>query len=799
MTALPAAGLTPAEVAERVADGRVNNLPVRATRSVADIVRANVFTRINAILAVLFAIVLATGSLINGLFGLLIIVNSVVGMVQELRAKHTLDRLSIVGQAKPLVRRADGTRELTPNEVVLDDVIELGPGDQVVVDGVVVEESGLEIDESLLTGEGDPVLKGVDDSVMSGSFVVAGTGAYRATEVGRDAYAARLTAEASKFTLVRSELQAGINTILQFITYLLVPAGLLIIYTQLFTTRVGWRQSVLRTVGALVPMVPEGLVLMTSIAFAVGVVRLGRRQCLVQELPAIEGLARVNVVCADKTGTLTENRMRVADLQLLDSATGMDTIIDVLASMAADDARPNASMQAIAEAYRNPPGWTVTATAPFKSATKWSGMSFGEHGNWVLGAPDVLQDPSSTVAALAEATGSRGLRVLLLGLSDLPVDHPDAPGRVVPVALIMLEQRVRPDARGTLDYFAEQDVSVKVISGDNAASVGAVASALGLRGETLDARKLPTDPDELAETLSKYTTFGRVRPDQKRAMVRALRARGNVVAMTGDGVNDVLALKDADIGVAMGAGSSASRAVAQIVLLDNKFATLPYVVGEGRRVIGNIERVSNLFLTKTVYSVLLALLIGTTGLVAKSLGTKSLMFPFEPIHVTIAAWFTIGIPAFILSLAPNNERAQSGFVRRVMTVAVPNGAVAGIATFACYLFAFRGAEATAAQQTQASTSALITLLVIAVWVLAVVARPYTWWRVLLVALSGAAYVVILSIPLAQQQFMLDPSNIALTATALGIGVFGAAIVEALWWWRGSAGGAPPRLWRQPEG
>jgi cation-transporting P-type ATPase E len=411
----------------------------------------------------------------------------------------------------------------------------------------------------------------------------------------------------------------------------------------------------------------------------------------------------------------------------------------------------------------------------------------------------VLQDPSSTVATQAEAAGSQGLRVLLLGFTDLPVDHPDAPGHVVPAALIMLKQKVRPDARDTLNYFAEQDISVKVISGDNAASVGAVASSLGLRGETLDARKLPTDPDLLAETLSEYTTFGRVRPDQKRAMVHALRSRGNTVAMTGDGVNDVLALKDADIGVAMGAGSSASRAVAQIVLLDNKFATLPYVVGEGRRVIGNIERVSNLFLTKTVYSVLLALLIGITGLVAKSLGTKSLMFPFEPIHVTIAAWFTIGIPAFILSLAPNNERAQSGFVRRVMTAAVPNGAVAGIATFACYLFAFRGAEATAAQQTQASTSALITLLVIAVWVLAVVARPYTWWRVLLVALSGGAYVVIFSIPLAKQQFMLDPSNIALTATALGIGVFGAAIVEALWWWRGSVGGVPPRLWRQPEG
>jgi cation-transporting ATPase E len=263
-----------------------------------------------------------------------------------------------------------------------------------------------------------------------------------------------------------------------------------------------------------------------------------------------------------------------------------------------------------------------------------------------------------------------------------------------------------------------------VISGDNAVSVGAAASALGLSGEALDARKLPTDPDELADMLENYTAFGRVRPDQKRAMVRALQSRGNTVAMTGDGVNDVLAMKDADIGVAMGAGSSASRAVAQIVLLDNKFATLPYVVGEGRRVIGNIERVSNLFLTKTVYSVLLALLIGITGLAAKALGINSLMFPFEPIQVTIAAWFTIGIPAFILSLAPNYERAHPGFVRRVMMAAVPNGAVAGVARFGCYLLAYWAAGAAPIDQVQVSTSALITLLVIAVWVLAVVARPW---------------------------------------------------------------------------
>lgn len=798
MTGSRAIGLTSAEVAQRVADGRINEVPSRATRSVADIVRANVFTRINAILAVLFAIVLATGSLVNGLFGLLIILNSVIGVIQELRAKLTLDRLSIVGQVKPLVRRADGTRPLSPSEVVSGDVIELGPGDQVVVDGLTVEESGLEIDESLLTGEADPVLKSVGETVMSGSFVVAGTGAYRATKVGRDAYAATLTTEASKLSLVRSELQAGINQILKLVTYLLIPAGLLVIYTQLFTTRVGWQQAVLRTVGALVPMVPEGLVLMTSIAFAVGVVRLGRRQCLVQELPAIEGLARVDVVCADKTGTLTENRMQMGELRPIDPANDMNTVVDVLASMAADDARPNASIKAVAAAYRNPPGWTVTATAPFKSATKWSGASFAGHGNWVLGAPDVLQAPSSPAAAQAEAAGAQGLRVLLLGSTDLAVDHPDSPGHVTPVALIMLRQAVRPDAADTVKYFAEQHVSVKVISGDNAASVGAVASTLGLDGNTLDARMLPADTGELAEIVEKYTTFGRVRPDQKRAMVRALQHRGHIVAMTGDGVNDVLALKDADIGVAMGSGSPASRAVAQIVLLDNRFATLPYVVGEGRRVIGNIERVSNLFLTKTVYSVLLALLIGITGLAAKSLGIRSLMFPFEPIHVTIAGWFTIGIPAFILSLAPNTERAQPHFVRRVVTAAVPNGTVVGIATFVCYLLAFRGHAETPAQQTQASTSALITLLVIAVWVLAVVARPYTWWRVILVALSGGAYVAIFSIPLACERFMLDPSNVTLTATALAIGAFGAVIVEALWWLGEAAGEARPRLWRRPE-
>ena len=784
MTAATSTGLSDAEVAQRIAAGKTNDVPNRASRTVQEIVRANVFTRINAILGVLFLIVLATGSLINGLFGLLIIANSAIGIIQEIRAKATLDKLAIVGQARPTVRRQSGTAALPANEVVLDDIIELGPGDQIVVDGELVEETNIEVDESLLTGEADPIDKDAGDPVMSGSFVVAGTGAYRATKVGREAYAARLAEEASKFTLVDSELRTGVNKILRFITYLLWPAGLLTIYTQLFTTHAGWRESLLRMVGALVPMVPEGLVLMMSLAFAVGVIRLGRRQCLVNELPAIEGLARVDVVCADKTGTLTENGMRLSNVTPVEGASAPTNVADVLASLAADDARPNASMQAIAEAYATKPGWTATATAAFRSATKWSGASYAGQGNWVIGAPDVLAPAGSPVAAQAEQIGAKGLRVLLLGASDRPVDAPDAPGEVTPVALVVLEQRVRPDAQQTLEYFAEQNVSVKVISGDNAVSVGAVAGSLGLHGEVMDARRLPGEPAALADTMQEYTVFGRVRPDQKRSMVHALQARDHTVAMTGDGVNDVLALKDADIGVAMGSGSPAARSVAQIVLLDNKFATLPYVVGEGRRVIGNIERVSNLFLTKTVYSVWLALLVGIWGLVAALTHSTPLLFPFQPIHVTIAAWFTIGIPAFVLSLAPNNERAHSGFVRRVMLAALPSGLTVGIATFICYLIAYPWHGVTPERQTQASTAALITLLISALWVLATVARPYQWWRIALVVTSGLAYVVIFSIPWARTKFMLDPSNVALTVTAIAIGFAGAVVIEILWWMQG---------------
>ncbi|GAB0106706.1 cation-translocating P-type ATPase [Nocardia sp. JMUB6875] len=778
----PALGLSSAEVEQRRRDGLTNDVPERASRSVRDIVRANVFTRINAILGVLFILVLATGSIIDGMFGLLIIANSAVGIIQEVRAKQTLDKLAIVGQAKPMVRREGKAVAVAPQEIVLDDIIELGPGDQIVVDGEAVESELLEVDESLLTGEADPIDKTVGAQIMSGSFVVSGSGAYRATKVGKDAYAAKLADEASKFTLVKSELRSGIDTILKVITYLLIPAGLLSIYNQLVSSKESWRPAVNGMVAALVPMVPEGLVLMTSIAFAVGVVRLGARKCLVQELPAIEGLARVDVVCADKTGTLTENGMRLAEIRPIGDIDD-DELKPVLAALAGDDPRPNASMLAIKEALPDAPGWQSTGVAPFSSAKKWSGMSYGEHGNWLIGAPDVLLDPGSEIADTAQEIGAKGLRVLLLARSDRSVDAPDAPGTVTPAALVVLEQKVRPDAKGTLEYFASQHVSTKVISGDNAVSVGAVASSLGLAGgqDAVDARTLPTDQNELADVLEHKTVFGRVRPDQKRAMVGALQSRGHTVAMTGDGVNDVLALKDADIGVAMGSGSPATRSVAQIVLLDNKFATLPYVVGEGRRVIGNIERVSNLFLTKTVYSVVLAFLVGIAGIGSQIFSYKAIGYPFLPRHVTIAAWFTIGIPAFILSLAPNNERARSGFVGRVMRLAVPSGTVIGVMTFISYLIAYRGPDAGDTAKVQAGTTALITLLIIAVWVLAIVARPWNWWKILLVAGSVAGYLILFSVPFTRHFFKLDPSNVALTTSAVICGGVGIVLVEAAWW------------------
>ncbi|MFC6882811.1 HAD-IC family P-type ATPase [Actinomadura yumaensis] len=767
-----ARGLTSAQVRERVAEGRTNDVPRRSSRSAGEIVRANILTRFNALIGSLFVLVLIFGEWQDGLFGGIIIANSAIGVVQELRAKRTLDRLAVVGETPVRVVRDGDEREVSQREVVLGDLIALGTGDRIAVDGPVAASRGLEVDESLLTGEADPVHKAPGDLVQSGSFVTAGSGSFTAEKVGREAYAARLVEEASQFTLSRSELMSGINAFLKYVTWLIVPTAVLLFASQLSSAG-GVGDAVVGAVAGVVTMVPEGLVLMTSIAFAVGVVRLGRRRCLVQELPAIEGLARVDVLCCDKTGTLTEPGMDLDDVVDL----GRDLPgRDALAALAAADQDPNATMRAVQEGFGTPdPGWTMTGSVPFSSARKWSGASFGGHGSWVFGAADVLLGTGDPSRAEAERLGASGLRVLALArVPDGSFDAPeklDVTASAEPAALVVLRQRLREEAAETLRYFAEQDVTVKVISGDNPASVGAIARTLGLPGadHPVDARTLPADPAEMGAVLEGNSVFGRVGPQQKRAMVKALQAKGHTVAMTGDGVNDVLALKDADLGVSMGSGSGATRAVAQIVLLDNSFATLPHVVGEGRRVLGNIERVANLFLTKTVYSIILAVLVGLVHV----------RFPFLPRHLTLISTLTIGVPAFFLALAPNLERARSGFVPRVLRFAVPAGIACGVATFAAYWLA---SESAATGFEEDSATASLALFLVALWVLALIARPWNWWRLGLVGVMGAAFVVTLGVPSLRDFFALHPDNLYNDAVGLAIALAAALLLSAALRW-----------------
>jgi len=752
-------GLTEAEVAERVARGQVNDVPATPSRTVREIVRSNVLTRFNALLGSLLVVILIVGPLQDALFGGVLIANTSVGIVQELRAKRKLDRLAVLTAPRARVLRGGSVQDLSAPSVVLDDVLELQPGDQVVVDGDVLDAAGLEIDESLLTGEADPVEKRLGDEVLSGSFVSAGSGRYRATRVGREGYAAGLAEEARRFTVTRSELRSGIDTILRLVTWAIVPTATLLVISQLRSSA-SVHDALRGAVAGTVAMVPEGLVLLTSVAFAVGVVRLARRKVLVQELPAVEVLARVDVLCIDKTGTLTEGRLVVETVEVLEEGSEHDT---ALGALVASEPHPNATLRAIGEEFPRPPeGWDeATATVPFSSARKWSAATFGGRGTWVLGAPDVLLPSvvggADMLATRAEEHAEAGRRVVLLAHSDASLEREVLPAGMTPVALIVLGDRVREDAATTLAYFAEQGVAVKVISGDHPQTVAAIAGRLGAPGadRPVDARDLPGDPGALAAELDDHSIFGRVTPRQKRAMVNALRSRGHVVAMTGDGVNDVLALKDADIGIAMGSGASATRAVAQLVLLDSTFDPLPAVVAEGRRVLGNIERTSNLYVTKTIYAMLISLGVGVLGL----------PFPFLPRHLSLIGALTIGIPSFFLALAPNAERARPGFLMRILRFTVPAGTLAAIATFLGYVLARDEAGVTLAQ---ARTTATMVLCWIGFLVLSIIAAPLTRPRLMLVWSMAGAFIVAMLVPGSRTFFALTPPPLLVWLAAFGI-------------------------------
>ncbi|HEY2300873.1 MAG TPA: HAD-IC family P-type ATPase, partial [Acidimicrobiales bacterium] len=596
-TLTPLRGLSEADVAAAVERGLANDSGEGTSRSLPDILRANILTPFNALLGGLATVVLLTGAWQDALFGLVVVWNALVGIVQEVRAKRTLDRLAVLNAPRARVIRNDNDLEIAVEEVVLGDILRLRAGDQVVADCRLRVADSLEVDESLLTGEADPIDKQVGDEVLSGSIIVAGSGIGQVHRVGADAFASRLTAEARAFRLTSSELVAGINRILRYVAVAMVFTAPILFWSQTRSTST-WQAAVQGTVAGLVGMVPEGLVLLTSVTFFAAAVTLARRRVLVQELPAVEGLARVDVLCLDKTGTLTEGEIVFARAEPLDGG-GQD--LDAALGALGDEPNPNATLLALADAHPRPEGWKRSAAVPFSSARKWSAASFEGHGTWVLGAPEmVLPDagPGEPVRVRAGEAASEGSRTLLVASTSEALAGDTLPGGLHPVALLRFEEKIRPDAADALRYFTDQGVDLKVISGDNPLTVGAVAKRVGLPGaeQTMDARELPDDAEGLAEAIAEHSVFGRVTPQQKRAMVGALHARDHVVAMTGDGVNDALALKDADIGVAMGSGAPATRAVAQIVLLDSEFSVMPGVVAEGRRVIANIERVANLFL-----------------------------------------------------------------------------------------------------------------------------------------------------------------------------------------------------------
>ncbi len=758
-------GLTTAEVDERIRAGQTNRTDARTSRSVGDILRANIFTRFNALIAILAtAVILIDQSIFNALFALVVVLNSGIGIFQELRAKRTLDKLAILSAPRAAVIRDGTEREIPIEHIVLGDTIHLRLGDQIAADGDVIESDSLEIDESLLTGESDPIVKKSREKVLSGSIVVAGSGYIVATAVGVDSYSAKISEHAKRFQRAHSELLASTNQLLKWISWMLVVVAPILVWGQLRIDSGNWQEAIIHSVAAIVGMIPEGLVLLTSMAFMLATMTLARRKVLVQQLAAVEGLARVDTLLLDKTGTLTEGNIRFE--AVVDVAKNDKKIVNqVLATIAARGSSPtnNAIQEALGDARK----LSIEREVPFSSARKWSAISVDDSA-WFFGAPEILfaKNLDAEMYGEAKKIAKTGKRVLVLMYADKLPKRRELAENLTPKALVVLSEKIRSDAAETMKYFAGQGVDIKVISGDSPLTVGAVARQVGIANdEPFDARKLPDDTKKWPEILRKYAVFGRVQPEQKRQIAKTLQAEGHVVAMTGDGVNDALALKDADIGIAMNSGAGATKAVAELILLDNKFSRMPNVLAEGRRVIANIERVANLFVIKNVYSLVLSLMVTVAGL----------PYPYLPSQMTVISALTIGAPAFLLALAPNSRRYQPGFLKRVLRFAIPVGIVGAVEMMLNYTIV------THLQVTseQAGTSTSIVIMMIGIWVLVCLARPLRIWKILLIVVVAVAFVGVLWIPWLARNFgySVDWETIPI---ALIVGTIGAGIVEFIW-------------------
>ena len=749
-----AAGLTDAEAARRLAlRGRAPR--ARSSRSYASIVSANVFTVFNLILAVAGAATLAFGEWQDALFLGVLVSNAGIGIVQEVRAKRALDRLSALVAPQATVVRDGQMRTLSVADVVVGDLLRLAPGDQIVADGHLREADALRLDEAILTGEAEPVPRDVGDEVRSGSFAVEGIGAYVVSAVGADSYAARLTGEARSFRHPRSPLERALTRLLFVLVGVMVPLGVALGYA-LWHRHAALHTAVPTSVAAVVTLVPEGLILLASLTYAVAAVRMARRGALSQQLNAIESLASVDVVCLDKTGTLTEPALRVAEL------VGPPSLATELGRYAASAVAKNATLEAIAAAYPAEPE-RVAEQIPFSSKERFSAQRIGGIG-YVLGAPEHFE--LGRLAAKTEEAVAAGRRVLAFGTAEeLEEPRPRAHG------LVLLAERLRPEARSTVDWFRAQGVELKVLSGDRPETVAAIARDAGIHGPAADASSLPADEGALRELVLGHSVFGRISPQDKRRVVEALRDDGRYVAMVGDGVNDVPALKAARLAIAQGTGTQMARTVADVVLVRGEFAAVPAMVDEGRKILRNVQRVAKLFVTKSAFAAFLVLSIGLTPTA----------YPLLPRQLTLAASLTIGIPGFFLALAPSTGRYSSkGFLRELARFALPAGTAGGLGVLSSYVFALNvlDLELVAARTVAVTVLVLVGLYLILALEASGRVRGAAVSTLCLVLLVG--YALVLLVPFARDFFSLAAPSVAILAPALagaGIAAAGLAVLD----------------------
>jgi cation-transporting ATPase E len=778
-------GLSSAEAKERLR--RLGAPPETSSRSTASIIAGNVFTLFNGIIAIFFVLDLGLGLYADSLFGLIAVVNSYIGIRQELKAKATLDELAVLVAPHARVVRDGAVSELLATEVVPGDLVAIGPGDQLVADGEVSSSRGLTVDESMLTGEADGIRKETGERVLSGSFVISGSGQYLVDAVREQSYAGRLAGEARTFRHPPSPLQEEVNRVIIASTYVMLPLAAILLLS-LKVRAVGLQEAAQTATAGLVTLIPEGLVLLMSVTFAVAAVRLAKRQTLVQQMSATESLAAVDTICVDKTGTLTEGELRLAGVEFAEGADRGESE-RALARFAASAGERNRTLETIAERYPGEAA-TVRSEVPFSSEWKWSGLAIANGAGsgtstYVLGAPDVLAEagaltlPPGLARKLAEETAA-GRRVVAFGQSAeaLPADPAAATApRLVPLALVVLEETLRPDAAETIAFMREQEVDLKLISGDAAATVTAVAYAVGVPRDAgvVEGPELPDDPEALVEVAVANTIFCRIKPEQKKALVAALVAAGRYVAMIGDGVNDVPALKQARMAVAMGSGAQVTKGVADVVLLEDQFSRLPEAVGEGRRIARNIHRLGRLYLTKTVYAATLILLVAVPGFA----------FPFLPRHLTMAAFLTIGIPSFVLALAPSDGPLYRGhLLRSLAAFAVPAGVATGLASILSFFLVDTVAGASIEAGRTAATTTLIVLGLAFVLLLErgpgrehIAIQSY---MLAMVAGLGALYALFLAAAPVREFFELEILDATQWFLALLAAAIGLTIASVIW-------------------